>query len=312
MLQQTVAKVVIPYFERWMVALPDLSSLANASKEEVFKLWEGLGYYSRARNLMKGACYVMTHFDGQLPRERHLLQTIPGIGPYTSAAISAFSFGQKIAAVDANVARFISRYLALEDKTLLESAATELLPDEAPALVAEAMIEIGATICRKKPDCLNCPVQSSCKAFAEQRQHELPVAIKRAAITYLEKRVFILYHEGRFLLKEPSSTGVMADLFEFPTDLSLSLDEAASLTPQKHSFTRYQATLYPFFLAIKDVNSCPQRGFSWYSLTEMQKLTFSAGHKRILKELNDHFAYGSLPWVGGPRNTHIGGMPLPS
>lgn len=305
MLQQTVASVVIPYFLRWMKELPDIESLATAPKEKVLKLWEGLGYYSRARNLMKGALYVKEHFQGRLPSDRVLLQTIPGIGPYTSAAIAAFSFGHKIAAVDANVARFISRFLALEDKSLFEQAATELLPDEAPEIVAEAMIEMGATICRKKPDCLTCPVQSSCKAFEQKRQHELPLPTKRTAITHLEKIVAVIFYKGKFLLKNPGEKGVMADLWEFPTDIIQNISVDYPLRVQKHTFTRFCVTLKPYLIQADDAISFPQRGYSWYSIEEMRHLAFSAGHKRILKELDDNFTHGSLAWMGRSRDTNL-------
>ncbi|MEI6531649.1 MAG: A/G-specific adenine glycosylase [Chlamydiota bacterium] len=288
MLQQTGVLVVIPYFERWMKALPDIHSLAAAPKETVLKLWEGLGYYSRARNLLKGAIYIVEKFQGNIPSDRDLLQTIPGIGPYTSAAIATFSFGQKIAAVDANVARFISRFLALEDKSLFEQEATKLLPDKDPWIVAEAMIEMGATICRKKPDCLACPVQKSCLAFLQNRQYELPLPTKRAATTYLEKTVIIICFKDHFLLKNPEEKGVMADLWEFPTDIAYPECIRHNLPIQKHSFTRYSVTLTPYLIFPENINFLEQRGFSWYSIEQMKNLTFSAGHKRILNELENY------------------------
>ena len=304
MLQQTVAQVVVPYFTRWLEHLPDIESLAKASKEEVMKLWEGLGYYSRARNLLKGAQYVMAHFGGELPKTRDLLLTIPGIGPYTSAAIAAFAFGQKVAAVDANVARFISRFEEIEDKVLLEESATSLLPDHEPWITAEAMIEMGATICRKKPDCPSCPVQSACKAFASHRQYELPLPTKRAATTYLEKSILIPYHQSKFLLKNPHTRGVMADLWEFPeAPLTCTYEESLSLAPQKHSFTRFVVTLNPTVLFL--VNPFDQTGYSWYSLEDMEGLAFSSGHRRILRDLYDHFTHRSLARMGRARDPHL-------
>lgn len=304
MLQQTVAQVVVPYFTRWLHSFPDIESLANASKEEVMKLWEGLGYYSRARNLMKGAQYVMEHFGGELPAARDLLLTIPGIGPYTSAAIAAFAFGERIAAVDANVARFVSRFEELDSPRLLEESATRLLPDNEPWIIAEAMIEMGATICRKKPDCPSCPVQSTCKAFASQRQHELPLPTKRAATTYLEKTILIPHYRDKFLLKNPKPHGVMADLWEFPeAPLICDYEESLPLTIQKHSFTRFVVTLKPALLFL--ANPFDQTGYSWYSLEEMSKLAFSSGHRRILKDLHDHFTHRNFTWMGRAGDSHL-------
>lgn len=281
MLQQTVASVVTGYFTRWLAAFPTLEALAEAPKDKVLKLWEGLGYYSRARNLLKGAQYVRDHFGGELPSDPLLLKTIPGIGDYTAAAIAAFAFHQKIAAIDANVNRFVSRYLAITDKKEIQEGAHKLLPDKEPWITAEAMIEIGATICRKKPDCLACPVQSSCEAFRQNRQHELPLLTKKAATTYLEKNVVITYAAGKFLLKNPAKSGVMADLWEFPSgDVP---EDAFPLTQQKHCYTRYSVTLRPFLKKI--INPFDLDDHSWYSLEEMQALAFSSGHRRILKEL---------------------------
>ncbi len=288
MLQQTGALVVIPYFERWMKALPDIESLAAAPKETVLKLWEGLGYYSRARNLLKGAAYIIENFQGKIPSDRALLQTIPGIGPYTSAAIAAFSFGLRIAAVDANVNRFISRFLTLENKALVEQEATKLLPDKDPSIVAEAMIEMGATICRKKPNCLECPVQKSCLAFLQKRQYELPLTSKRVAITYLKKTVTIVCFKDQFMLKNPEKEGIMADLWEFPSDFFHTEEIRYKLPIQKHSFTRYCVTLTPQLIFPEVIDFIDEREFSWYSLEKMKNLTFSAGHKRILKDLNDY------------------------
>lgn len=305
MLQQTVASVVVPYFLRWMEELPTLEALASAPKEKVFKLWEGLGYYSRVRNLMKGAAFVLEKWGGKIPSDRSLLQTIPGIGPYTSAAIATFCFQQKVAAVDANVARFIARFLALEDKALYEKEATRLLPDQDPHIVAEALIEMGATVCRKKPDCQSCPVKHLCIAYAQNRQYELPLSAKRPSITHLEKTVAIIFHKGKFLVKNPESKGVMADLWEFPSDPSFYFNKSQPLSIQKHTFTRFSVTLKPYFMNADDVNSFPQTGFSWYSIEELKSLTFSAGHKRILKELDDYFAHGSLTWLGRTRDSDL-------
>lgn len=306
MLQQTTAAAVIPYFERWMRELPTVESLAEAAPEKVMKLWEGLGYYSRARNLMKAASLIQEQ-GGELPKEPELLKKLPGIGDYTSSAIAAFAFQKKVAAIDGNVLRFLSRFLALEDdiadqatKRKFQIEANRLLPDKEPWLVAEAMIELGATVCRKKPDCLGCPVRTNCLAFKEEKQYSLPFSSKKQLLTLLDRTVIIVRWGDQFLLKEPSSKGLMADLWEFPyyEGKEPSFANILSVVPgltaadwqnkkplasQKQYFTRFAVTLYP--LLFSPLNSFSQSGLSWYSIAETEKKTFSSGHRRIMEGL---------------------------
>ena len=157
MLQQTQVSVVIPYFDRWMNRFPTLRHLAKATLDEVIKEWEGLGYYSRARNLHEGARYVLEKHEGILPETREELQKIKGLGPYTIGAIRSFAFHHKAAAVDGNVIRVLARYFKIEDdiakpKTIqmIRDRAEAILPEIEPWIVAEALIELGATLCTKK------------------------------------------------------------------------------------------------------------------------------------------------------------------
>ena len=155
MLQQTQVAVVIPYFLHWMQRFPTIHHLAKASLDEVVKAWEGLGYYSRVRHLHEAAKYLVEHFNGQLPSEEEDLKKIKGLGPYTIGAILSFAFHQKKAAVDGNVIRVLTRYFGLEEDiskvatvNKLRQLAQELLPDEEPWIVNEALIELGATLCQ--------------------------------------------------------------------------------------------------------------------------------------------------------------------
>lgn len=169
MLQQTQVAVVIPYFQRWMERFPTIQALAESSIEDAIKQWEGLGYYARAKNLHAGAKQVVANFDGELPSKVEALSRIKGLGPYTVGAIRAFAFHERSAAVDGNVLRFLTRYFAIEEdiakigtQKKITALAESLLPEKEPWVFAEALIEFGATVCKKAPLCFECPLNKSC------------------------------------------------------------------------------------------------------------------------------------------------------
>ncbi|MCH1429957.1 MAG: A/G-specific adenine glycosylase [Chlamydiales bacterium] len=304
MLQQTQAVTVIPYFSRFIEKYPTIKALAASPIEEVLKAWEGLGYYSRARNLHEGAKYVAEHFDGQLPQKAEMLKKIKGIGPYTLGAIMCFAFKQAYPAVDGNVLRVISRLFALEDdisqpktKNKIESLVAGLLTKEEGYIFSEALIELGATVCKKQAQCLECPLKRSCQAFKYQLVSELPKKSKK--ITY-EKRVhkvWVLMHDDHLLIKK-NGEGIMQDLHEFPFDtvevdavptpLSklFSQSRPSSLPFFKQSFTRYRVTLEPYLLELKEKKA--YKGYEWKSKEELEALAFSSGHKRLLEYLLQH------------------------
>jgi A/G-specific adenine glycosylase len=192
MLQQTQVETVIPYFERFTRRFPDLASLAQASQAEVLQAWEGLGYYSRARNLHKCAQLLCQHYDCQLPAELDALQKLPGIGRYTAGAIASIAFGIPAPALDANIRRVLSRLLELREpagslagEKFLWDAAERLLSRERPGDHNQALMELGALICKPKaPECPRCPLQSECLAYAHGSQSELPVRKPKPAVPH--------------------------------------------------------------------------------------------------------------------------------
>ncbi len=290
MLQQTQASVVVPYFERWMEAFPTVEALASAPIEQVLKLWEGLGYYSRARNLHKGAQEIVRL--GAFPKD---LESISGIGPYTAGAIRSFAFKERAAAVDGNVLRVMSRFLGEGgeiDKPHVRKKLTEaveaFLPEEEPWVAMEALIELGALVCQKRPKCSGCPLQGGCQAF--RHGLELPKRSPRAKTIFLERTVAVIECEGFLFVKQGERGQVMADLYEFPYlegnrvwtdfDLGLKLEYVKALPEEKHSFTKYRVTLYPHFLRAK-----MRSNEGWKKREELGKLPFSSGHKRIYENL---------------------------
>lgn len=305
MLQQTQVAVVIPYFLKWMERFPTIEVLAKAPLDEVIKVWEGLGYYSRARNLHLGAKQVLETFNGELPNTEKELATIKGLGPYTIGAILSFAFHQKAAAVDGNVIRVLSRLLKIEEdiskpKTLnsLREKALEILPDHEPWIINEALIELGATICKKSPDCPNCPLKKSCQAHLHGVADKLPFKSKKIAITPLHRQVAVITSNNHFLIQKQPQGKVMSGLHEFfyfdaidktpfvkpiKEKLNLEVKFERPLPQVKHGFTRYRVLLTPALLTTP--TKTPIDGFQWVEKEKLKDLPFSSGHRKILIQL---------------------------
>ena len=314
MLQQTQVAVVIPYYLRWIERFPSIEALAAAPLEAVIKEWEGLGYYSRARNLHSAARDLVENYGGQLPRDPARLATIKGIGPYMVGAICSFAFHEKKAAVDGNVIRVLSRLFAIEDDCTkpstinrLRALAESLLPDKEPWVITEALIELGAMLCKKRPQCHHCPLSSQCRALATGVAEELPYRSKRAAATPLYRAVAVIHCAGALLLRPAKQGQVMEGLYEFPyfetcsngyspqqlvdavhKDFDIAVTYGAPLASITHGFTRYRATLTPALLAASTPKTVPH--CEWHALADIDTLPFSAGHRRILQRLHDLLA----------------------
>ena len=274
MLQQTQVSVVIPYYNRWLETFPTIQTLASAPESQVIKLWEGLGYYSRARNLHKGAQYIVEHHQGKLPSDPQELLKIPGIGPYTQGAILSFAFHQKAPAIDGNVKRVLSRYQLSPEITHVD------LPDHRPWEVMEGLIELGALVCTKQPTCDQCPLYSTCKARSQGRQLDFPPKKKRPKTTHLQRKVQVILADDHLLVRKIPPGQVMAGLYEFPYDpLSLNLEKVKELPEVTHTFTRYKAKLTPT-LYRAERKKLPSH--CWVSLQEIKTLPFSSGHKKVL------------------------------
>lgn len=306
MLQQTQVKVVIPYFERWMEKYPTIEALAKAPLEEVIKLWEGLGYYSRARNLHTGAKQVVEKFNGELPNDPKQLSEIKGLGPYTIGAILSFAFHKKAAAVDGNVQRVIARLFHITDdfskgstQKQIWKIAEDILPEKEPWIINEALIELGATLCTRAPKCKECPLRSSCLSYTHGDAASIPLKTKKVQIETLYRIVAVIVSEDKILLRKGEKGEIMSDLHEFPyfactpnpklpNELTLPFKtETIEVLPiVSHGFTRFQATLYPMLLQAK---GCPPfLNYTWFSLDQIHTLPFSSGHKKILHHFQKH------------------------
>jgi A/G-specific adenine glycosylase len=291
MAQQTQIKTMLPYFTRWMKRFPDFERLAAAPPEDVLKHWEGLGYYSRARNLHKLAkTYVA--LDPK-PRSRAEWQQLPGIGPYTSAAISSIALGQAAAVVDGNVVRILAR-LTDDGRTFKNNGAavkamTELaetvLDTKNPGDHNQAMMELGATVCLKhNPLCTVCPVVQFCRASQKSSQAERP-RIERTATVHVEiERAWVRQGSRILLHRIPEDAGQLAGQHELP-ELSLAADKDA---PRQWLATKTRAITHrrirEHIYAVKP-NRLKEDSLEWISLRELKKITLSGPHRRWVEEL---------------------------
>ena len=223
MLQQTRAETVVSYYDRFLTRYPTVYDLANAPQEELLKAWEGLGYYSRARSLQKAAKMIVSEHGGSLPADVKALRALPGIGDYTAGAIASIAFGIPAAAVDGNVERVICRYDAIGEtvgtpavRRMIAEKTQELVPHDRPGAFANAMMELGATVCTpKNPACLLCPVRESCRGLAQGIAQELPHKMKKKAQRVENRAVLLVFCKDRVLIQKRQEK-LLGGLFVFP------------------------------------------------------------------------------------------------
>ena len=232
MLQQTRAETVVSYYERFLARYPTVQDLASAPEEELLKAWEGLGYYSRARSLQKAAKEIVARYGGQLPADLEKLRALPGIGDYTAGAIASIAFGIPAAAVDGNVERVLCRWDAIKDEVgtpavrrQIAARAQALVPPDRPGAFANAMMEMGATMCTpKNPKCLLCPVREGCMGFAQGIAQELPHKAKKKAQRVENRAVLLVFCDNRVLIVKRQEK-LLGGLFVF-TDVLEESDPA--------------------------------------------------------------------------------------
>jgi A/G-specific adenine glycosylase len=312
MLQQTQVKTVIPFWERWMRDLPTIKSAANASSAKIHKLWEGLGYYTRVRNLQKAAQAIVEKHGGKFPESFDDVLALPGIGHYTAGAICSIAFNQPTPILDGNVIRVLTRIFGIAENPK-EKQANARLWQLAEALVKnsslvtrhsslscshlnQSLMELGALICTpRNPQCQICPVKKLCIAFKENRTGELPNLGKREAATARTFFAFVIERDGKFLVQQRPIGIVNAHLWEFPNfetngenlsakeiynaEFGFAAKDFSPLVTVKHSITRYRMTLEAFHVRLK--NSPAKLAGVWLSPKEFDSLAFSSAHKKL-------------------------------
>jgi len=273
MLQQTQVRTVIPYFERWMDHFPSIAELANASQQEVLAVWEGLGYYSRARNLHHAAQIVMGEHNGELPRDVHRLRQLSGIGRYTAGAIASIAFGLDEPALDGNARRVLARFLNVtlparssRGERLLWELAAENLPAGRAAEYNQALMDLGAMICTpREPDCGVCPLALECQANQLGLQAELPVKLAKKTSPHYTVAAGVIYRDEWVLIAKRPKDGLLGGMWEFPggklqpgedlvsclqreikEELAIDVDVGGELGVYQHAYTHFRVTLHAF------------------------------------------------------------------
>ena len=225
MLQQTRVEAVKPYFERFLKALPEIKVLAEADEDRLLKLWEGLGYYNRVRNMKKAAGEIVERYGGEMPSQYNELLSLPGIGSYTAGAISSIAFGKRVPAVDGNVLRVISRVIESRSdiakdttKKQMEALLLRVMPEDKPGEFNQALMEVGATVCipRGEPLCGACPFKSLCLSYRHGTTGEIPVKTAAKNRRIEERTVFLIHDGERVLVRKRPEKGLLAGLYEFP------------------------------------------------------------------------------------------------
>lgn len=316
MLQQTQIETVIPYYKRFLESYPHIHSLADAPLDDVLKLWEGLGYYSRARNLHKTAQVISKQMNGEFPKSADNLQKLPGIGRYTAGAIASITYQEPVPVLDGNVIRVFSRLLDLADdvtqpsvKNHLWDVAENWTPTQRPGDYNQALMELGQKICTpRNPLCDDCPIQAHCKAFANGTQAERPIKQKKAPTPHYDVAAGIVKRDdGKILIAQRPNENLLGGLWEFPggkqekgetlpqalkrelmEELAIDVQVGDFFVSVKHAFTHFKITLHAFECRI--ISGEPQaieaQAFTWVTLAEMDQYAFGKADREIIKALH--------------------------
>lgn len=320
MMQQTQMDRGVQYFARWMELFPDVTSVAEAADDALLMAWEGLGYYSRVRNLKAAARAILERHAGGIPADPIALQALPGIGPYTAGAIASTAFNISVPCVDGNVERVLARVFDLDSpvkaepaKSRIRELATALIPEGQARQFNQSLMELGALVCRKKPDCQACPLPAVHPALCESRHlgvvDDRPVPGRRATVTPVEVANGVLLRGGRVFVQRREDEGVWAGLWEFPggcmepgeipeqtvvrewgEELDFAVRPVRKLAVIRHSYTTYRVTLHCYILALDAPPADPfpappalreATDWRWVTFDELAALPLPAPHRKI-------------------------------
>ncbi|EHJ49456.1 A/G-specific adenine glycosylase [Solidesulfovibrio carbinoliphilus subsp. oakridgensis] len=321
MAQQTQMDRVVDYFNRFMARFPDIGALAAAPEDAVLKAWEGLGYYSRARNLLAAARIVQAEHGGRFPADFDAIRALPGIGDYTAGAVASIAFGADTVAVDANVLRVLARVCDIDapvkepaGKARVLAVARSLLPPGRARDYNQALMELGALVCRpKNPDCQACPVADVCQARHLGIVADRPVLTKTRDITPLLVATGVLFQAGRIFIQKRLPAGAWGNLWEFPggriedgempdaaivrefaEETAFATEVAAKLAVIRHGYTTFRVTLHCFLLRLPGhaeaaplpapVLTAAQES-RWVLPGELSGFAFPAGHRKLIDQL---------------------------
>ena len=303
MLQQTRVEAVKPYYERFLQTLPTVKDLAEADEETILKLWEGLGYYSRVRNMQKAAIQIMQEHDGVFPSDHSKLLKLKGIGPYTAGAVGSIAFHLPVPAVDGNVLRVMSRITAdpsdislQKTKKYWEERIAEILPVEHPGDLNQALMELGATVCLPNgvPKCEICPIRKYCEAYRRNTVMLYPVKAEKKARLMEHLNVFFCIYENKIAIGKRSDKGLLSGLWELPNcqrdvappialqELGILKAEIEPMKSQKHIFTHVEWHMDCYFIKVSKKTSSE---LLWITKEEVeQNYTLPSAFKKIWQE----------------------------
>lgn len=314
LLQQTRVEAVIPYYEKFIERFPDVFALANAPRDDVLKMWEGAGYYARARNLHRAAKVIVEKYGGRFPKEIREIRELPGIGRYTAGAIASIAFNADEPVVDGNVARVLCRYYGIREdvkasatQEQLWNLATELLPIGHARDFNQALMELGATICvPKNPRCVVCPVQRDCVARALGLQNVLPTKRAKKELPHKTIAAGVIYKNGKLLIQQRLSEGLLGGLWEFPggkveagesleqcvarevrEELGIEIRVGEKIIAVEHAYSHFSITLHAFrceFVAGRVKISSAQK-FKWVRPRALAQYAFPAANKKVIAAL---------------------------
>ncbi|PIQ95708.1 MAG: A/G-specific adenine glycosylase [Nitrospinae bacterium CG11_big_fil_rev_8_21_14_0_20_56_8] len=314
MLQQTQVKTVIPYYQRWLETFPTVEDLAEAQSSRVLKLWEGLGYYSRARNFHAAARIVVREFGGKVPDSAEAILQLPGIGRYTAGAILSIAYDRRVPVLDGNVKRVLSRLFLIPGnrqiagvEAVLWNKAEELLPRNHPGDFNQALMELGATVCLpKNPDCPLCPLSRVCRARKENAQAQFPASAKTTPAQKIQVSAAVIQKGGKTFIQQRPHKGLMGGLWEFPggklqdsespeecirreirEELGVDIRVGEKLMTVRHSYTQFRVTLHVFRCTLNNGRLRPTQceQWRWVPPEDLEDYPFPAANARIVKFL---------------------------
>lgn len=308
MLQQTRTEAVKPYFNAWMERFPRISDVAAAAEEDVLHAWQGLGYYSRARNIWKAAQEIVNCCGGVMPETAEAIRRLPGIGEYTAGAVASIAFGQKEPAIDGNLLRVYARLYAVREdilktkgRKIIRSIAEATIPAERPGDFNEAMMDLGAEICiPKAPRCRDCPVRRYCEADRLGLSGTLPVRAKKKPQTVFFAACGIVCRDGRYLMHKRPESGMLANMWEFPMALDAGEEKsrealAALLRGQlgdkvwelTHVFTHRIWHMRAYTVPCAEVPAGAD--WQWFSRDDLRRIPLAGPHARLAAYLPGDF-----------------------
>ena len=321
MLQQTQIETVIPHYQRFLAAFPSIAALAEAPLDDVLKQWEGLGYYSRARNLKRAARLIMDQHNGELPRQPSQLRALPGIGPYTAGAIASIAYGQAAPIVDGNITRLFTRLLDMDadissgvTQKRLWSIAADWLPAHGAGEYNQALMELGQKVCKpRRPLCGSCPLQPHCRAYAAGTVAERPYKKRRAPLPHYDVAAGMIRDAaGRLLIAQRHLDGLLGGLWEFPggkregdesleqclarelrEELAIEVEVGSQFARVEHAFTHFRITLYAYecrYLGALPPHEEPQaigaRAWRWAHEQELSRFSFGKADRLVIAQLH--------------------------